>query len=169
MIVFRLRPKDVAPAPSKSELDQLLARRVEAVPVELQWTERTFVEPSREPYEAERREQKLVLAFQGYLEKLGRNVVRLKIVPEGEAKPLFCDLIDRSTNTLYEAKGTIERGAIRMAIGQLIDYRRFVEPRPKLAVLLPAEPRKDLQDLLHEASVTVVWAAGSEFIVAEPV
>ncbi len=90
----------------------------------------------------ERREQKLVLAFRDYLERLGHDVVRLKIVPDGEAKPLLCDLIDRSTNILHEAKGTIERGAIRMAIGQLIDYRRFVEPHPKLAVLLPAEPRK---------------------------
>lgn len=164
VIVFRLRPRDVASAPSTSGLDRLLARRVGAVPVEMQWTERTFVEPSREPYEAERREQKLVLAFQDYLERLGRDVVRLKIVPEGEAKPLFCDLIDRSTNTLYEAKGTIERGAIRMAIGQLIDYRRFVEPAPKLAVLLPAKPRSDLQDLLREAGVGIVWAEGSEFV-----
>jgi hypothetical protein len=167
VIVFRLRPMDIAAAPSSSGLDQLLARRVEAVPVEQQWTEQMFVEPSREPYEAERREQKLVLAFQDYLDRPAHDVVRLKIVPEGEAKPLFCDLIDRSTNTLYEAKGTIERGAIRMAIGQLLDYQRFVEPRPRLAVLLPAEPRKDLQDLLHEAGVTIVWAAGSEFVFAE--
>lgn len=169
VIVFRLRPKDIASPPSTSELDRLLARRVEAVPVELQWTERTFVEPRRGLYEVERREQKLVLAFRDYLDRLGHDVVRLKIVPDGEAKPLFCDLIDRSTNTLYEAKGTIERGAIRMAIGQLIDYRRFVESSPKLAVLLPAEPRKDLQDLLHKAGVTPVWAAGSEFVFAEMV
>jgi hypothetical protein len=91
-------------------------------------------------------------------------VTRLKIVPAGEAKPLFSDLIDRTTNTLYEAKGTVERGAIRMAIGQLLDYGRFVEPPPRLAVLLPSEPRGDLQQLLTSAGVDLVWASGGEFV-----
>ena len=32
-----------------------------------------------------------------------------------------------------------------MAIGQLADYRRFIEARPSCAVLLPERPRPDLE------------------------
>jgi hypothetical protein len=163
VIVFRLRPLNRPPEPSTSLLDRVNRPGVEDVPVERQWTEKAFVAPSREEYEAERREQTLVLAFRDHLEKQGHTVNRLKIVPRGEAKPLFCDLIDRTTNTLYEAKGTVERGAIRMAIGQLMDYSRFVEPQPRRFVLLPTEPRPDLLGLLGVAGVGVVWRDGRTF------
>lgn len=134
-----------------------------AEPVEEQWTEKVFVAPSHEPYEADRREQTLVLAFRDHLLQQRHEVARLKIVPAGEAKPLFSDLIDRTTNTLYEAKGSVERGAIRTAIGQLMDYRRFVQPSPRLAVLLPSRPRDDLRDLLTSADVGIVWRDGDSF------
>jgi hypothetical protein len=163
VIVFRLRPLDRRPQPSASPLDLVNRPGVEHVDVEQQWTEKAFVAPSRQEYEAERREQALVLAFHEHLAKKGHDVDRLKIVPPGEAKPIFCDLIDNSTNTLYEGKGTVERGAIRMAIGQLMDYSRFVEPTPRLAVLLPSEPRRDLQELLRVAGVELVWRDGKRF------
>jgi hypothetical protein len=164
VIVFRLRPVDTAPEPSKSLLDRVNQPGVEHVSIERQWTEKAFVAPSGEEYEAERREQALVLAFQAHLEGLGHEVDRLKILPPGEAKPLFCDLIDRTTNTLYEAKGSVQRGAIRMAIGQLLDYSRFVEPPPRLALLLPSQPRQDLTQLTSFAHTGVVWQEGSTFV-----
>ena len=46
---------------------------------------------------------------------------------------MFCDLYDKTTRTLYEAKGTTTRMAMRMAIGQLADYARFADVR-RLAV-----------------------------------
>jgi hypothetical protein len=164
VIVFRLRPLHTAPRPSASALDRVLQAGVEDVPVEEQWTEKAFVAPSHELHEAERREQALVLAFRQHLLDNGHQVERLKIVPPGEAKPLFSDLIDRTTNTLYEAKGTVERGAIRMAIGQLLDYSRFVQPSPRLAVLLPSAPRPDLRELLQGVGVDVVWRHGDRFV-----
>jgi hypothetical protein len=91
-------------------------------------------------------------------------VGRVKLVPSGEAKPLFPDLIDRTTNRLFEAKGTVERRSIRMAVGQLLDYRRFVEPTPRLAVLLPTAPREDLRDYLQSAGVELVWREGKRFV-----
>ena len=48
----------------------------------------------------------------------------------GEAKPLFTDLFDRTTYTLIEARGSVERGSIRMAIGRLADYGRFIDSAP---------------------------------------
>jgi hypothetical protein len=55
--------------------------------------------------------------------------LRLEFRPDGEAAPLFCDLFDKTTWTLYKAEGTVTRAAVRMAIGQLADYARLVEPR----------------------------------------
>src|ERR1700722_4176841 len=169
VIVFRLQPLDIRPKPSSSKLDQLGASGVENVPVEEQWTEKAFVAPSHKAYEAERREQVLVLAYRDHLLSQGHEVVRQKILPPGEAKPIFSDLLDLATNTLYEAKGSVERGAIRMAIGQLLDYSRFLTPKPRLAVLLPSEPRADLQELLKSAGVSFVWRERKKFVDSEPV
>jgi hypothetical protein len=163
VIVFRMRPKDVEPKESPSKLDQALAEPVAEVPVEEQWTEKVFVAPSHDAYEAERREQKLVLALRDHLLRKGHEVRRLKIVPPGEAKPIFSDLIDATTNTLFEAKGTVERGAIRMAIGQLADYKRFIKPTPELAILVPSAPRQDLQQLLQGEGIAIVWPAAHGF------
>jgi len=164
VIVFRLSPLEVRAKPSSCGLDRVNQTGVEDVPVEERWTEKAFVAPSQAADEAERREWALVLAFRDHLLKQGHEVGRLKIVPPGEAKPLFSDLFDRSTNTLFEAKGTVERGAIRMALGQLLDYSRFVAPTPRMAVLLPAKPREDLLELLKSAGVGVVWREGRKFV-----
>jgi hypothetical protein len=166
VIVFRMRPKDVPPRPPKSKLDAVAGTPgVAEVPVEEQWTEKTFVNPSREPFETERREQKLVKAYEQYLESQGHDVCRLKIVPPGEAKPLFTDLFDKTSRTLVEAKGTVERGAIRMAIGQLADYKRFVDGGAnEHAVLVPSKPRADLLQLLEAEGVTTIWPDNGSFI-----
>jgi hypothetical protein len=163
VIVFRLRPLNIRAKPSFSRLDRVNRPGVEQVPVEQQWTERAFVAPTGKEYEAERREQALVLAFRDHLVGQGHEVSRLKIVPAGEAKPLFADLYDRTANTLFEAKGTVERGAIRMAIGQLLDYGRFVDPPARLVALLPSRPREDLYELLESAGVGVVWREGRKW------
>lgn len=165
VIVFRMRPVDRPPAPVQSTLDAVAQPGVSHVEVEQQWTEKAFVAPGRKEYEAERREQALVLTFRSYLQAKGHDVDRLKIVPPGEAKPLFCDLVDNDTNTLYEAKGSVERGSVRMAIGQLLDYSRFVTPNPNLVVLLPMKPREDIRALLSSADIGLVWRDGKQFIV----
>jgi len=162
VIVFRMRPKDVPAKPSKSKLDGVATEPgVTQVPVEEQWTEKAFVNPTREPFEVERREQKLVKDYMTFLELQGHDVCRLKIVAPGEAKPLFTDLYDLTTGTLIEAKGSVRRESIRMAVGQLADYRRHVGNRLReLAVLVPSEPRRDLLDLLDSQDITVIWPEG---------
>jgi hypothetical protein len=60
-----------------------------------------------------------------------------------------------------EAKGTVERGAIRMAIGELLDYRRFVNGGANaLAILVPSKPRPDLLQLLAAENIEAVWPEG---------
>jgi hypothetical protein len=67
-----------------------------------------------------------------------------------------------STNLLVEVKGSVERGAIRMAVGQLRDYRRFVEAAG-CAILLPERPRQDLVALIQSAGVGLHWQSRDRF------
>jgi hypothetical protein len=157
-----MRPKDVPAKPSKSKLDAVAATPgVTRVPVEEQWTEKAFVNPTREPFEIERREQRLVKDYMTHLELQGHDVCRLKIVVPGEPKPLFTDLYDVTAGTLIEAKGSVRRESIRMAVGQLADYQRHVShDLNELAILLPSEPRPDLLDLLDSQDITAIWPEG---------
>ncbi|WP_445152128.1 restriction endonuclease [Baekduia sp. Peel2402] len=161
VIVFRLRPLDAA-VEGASALDALLHRQVEQVAVERQMTEVAWVNPRAEGHELNRREQRLVLAYRDHLIARGHDDVgRMKIVPDGEHRPLFTDLYCRDLNLLVEAKGSAERGSIRMAIGQLADYRRFLSPSPICAVLLPSQPRPDLLALLDAEDCAAIWPAAN--------
>jgi hypothetical protein len=163
VIVFRLRPRAIAPRPPTSKFSFAHRTSVASVPVEEQFTERMYVEPAREPYEAERRESRLALAFRDHLTHQGHVVTRLQIQAEGEAKPIFSDLYVESTRLLVEVKGSVERGAIRMALGQLLDYRRFVE-NAECAILLPERPRQDLVALIESAGLGLYWQEGNRFV-----
>ncbi len=166
VIVFRLRPKSIEPAEPTSKLAAILAGpALRDVPIERQHTEKAYVAPSTQPYEADRREQKLVLAFEDYLCGIGRSVCRRRILPPGEARPLFSDLFDATIGMLVEAKGSVERNAIRMAIGQLADYRRFFDlgELNHLAILVPREPRRDLCDLLLTQGIDLIYPTPTGF------
>jgi hypothetical protein len=119
--------------------------------------------PSSEPIEAERREAHLVEDYLAELRRAGHVVNRLRIVPEGEAKPIFTDLFGETSHELVEANGTVTREAIRMAIGQLNDYSRFIDPEPVQTVLLPSLPRPDLLALLACAGIATVYRADGEW------
>lgn len=80
-----------------------------------------------------------------------------------ESRALRADLMVRDLNVLVEGKATDARHAVRMAIGQLYDYRRFEPTAPDLAVLVPREPARDLRSLLGGLSIGCVWPRGSGF------
>jgi hypothetical protein len=163
VIVFRFRPVDTALQPPRGLPPPPAKTSVANVPVEARNTEKAFVDPDREPYEAERRESALVQRFKEFMERQGHAVERLKITPAGEAKPLFSDLYIKALGLLIEAKGSTDRMSIRMAIGQLIDYRRFVDPTVRCAVLVPCLPREDLLKLLGYAGVSVYYPTKAAF------
>lgn len=166
VLVFRLRPLDFEPPEPSSKLDAVLVgpSRVD-VPIERLETEKAFINPSREPYEAERREQKLVRELEKHLIALGHTVNRQRLLPPGEARPIITDLFDVTTGMLVEAKGTVERNAIRMAIGQICDYKRLFPPGEvqHVAALFPSEPRADLCDLLSEQGIVVIHPLNNGF------
>jgi hypothetical protein len=166
VIVFRLRPKAIEPPEPTSKLAEVLVGPTRKdVPIEQQHTEKAYVSPNRKPYESDRREQRLVIALEDHLLGLGHKVVRQQLLPPGEARPLLTDLFDATTGVLVEAKGTVERNAIRMAIGQLADYKRFFgnDQPHHLAVLVPSEPRKDLVELLFTQGIDLIYPTESGF------
>ena len=119
VIVFRLRPMTIYPQAPANSTHRAITTEVSEVAIEEQHTERMFVQPNRELYEAERREARLVLRFKDFLARQGHKPTRLRVLPEGEAKPLYSDLYVPELGLIVEAKGTVERGSIRMALGQL--------------------------------------------------
>jgi hypothetical protein len=164
VFVFQFDPVQGPGTQARSKLDGVVDQGgVEEVPIENRWTEKFFVNPSAEQYEAERREQALVLELEAYLRRQGHDAARLKIVPPGERRPIFCDVYDKTAGVLVEAKGTVAREALRMAIGQLMDYRRFAPNGTGLAVLVPEQPRADLMALLESAGVGAIWPDDQAF------
>jgi hypothetical protein len=168
VIVFRLRPVDGVPKVA-SRLPAITDKTAVAnVPVEENNTERTLVDPAREPYEAERRESALVKRFKEYMQNQQHTVERFRITPAGEAKPIFTDAYVKDLKILMEAKGSIDRNSIRMATGQLLDYRRFIEEATvKCAVLLPEVPRQDLLQLLAYAGILIYFPEKQNFILMD--
>ncbi len=71
-----------------------------------------------------------------------------RIIPVGSAA-LYTDLADMTDYMLYGAKGSEKRMSVRPALGQVLDYGRFIDAHD--AVLLPEPPTADLVDLLQAA------------------
>lgn len=168
VIMFRLLPIETATT-ARPWLPETPHPRSEVSELDIEQihTERSYVNPSRQPYVAERHEAELVRGYEQYLSAHGHRVSRHKIVPPNELKPLFTDLYDATSHTLVEAKGTVTREAVRMAIGQLLDYKRFLpeEGEPaSLAVLLPREPRGDLIRLCNDNQITVIWPDNDRYV-----
>lgn len=66
---------------------------------------------------------------------------------------------DKGRDLLVEAKSAVNRPDIRLAIGQLYDYRRGLSKRPvtDLAVLLPSKPASDEFLFLEDVGIGVLW------------
>ena len=154
---IRARLQEGAIQPAKAE------PVMEDVDIEQQHTETFMVTPSGEPRPAERAEQKLVLHYRDYMAAKGIAVRRKKYLPAGEVRPIYSDAWVEDRHALIEAKNSDNRDAVRQAIGQLYDYRRFHEPPVRLAVLLPYQPNAERLDLLRSAGVEAVWPHGSGF------
>jgi hypothetical protein len=165
VIMFRLRPISDPPA-HEPQLAHTPAPDTTVLDIELEGhhTMLSATPVSSEPSPAVRRESALVQEYGAFLRIKGHRVGRKRVYPSGELNALLTDLFDYTTHTLVEAKGNATRGAVRMAIGQLLDYRRFIEPTPTLAILTPQQPRKDLRDLCAALSINVIWPESGDFL-----
>jgi hypothetical protein len=126
------------------------------VEVEAHNTE-TYEVSGQTTWTAIRREQPLVIAYKTWMEKKGSEIVRYKFRAPNMPAHLFCDIYDKTRNNLIEGKADASRPSIRMALGQLLDYRRFAPQGAKLAVLTDLRPHQDLEDLLGSVDVACIW------------
>src|SRR5262245_14897207 len=91
-------------------------------------------------------EDKLLHGYRDWLKKQHRNLVAAKY------QRLRCDGYESQRNNLIEAKSSIRREHIRMAVGQLLDYafqgrKKFVNSN--MAILLPKKPHSEIVDWLR--------------------
>lgn len=116
-------------------------------------------------YEIEHKEKKLVNRYKQYLEKHNLGTLKKsKIFIPASNVNLETDGWVVETRTLLEAKAHSDREYIRMAIGQLLDYKRHHDPIPsKLAILLPELPHDDLVDLLFTQSIEIIYEKDDKF------
>ncbi|ROO82945.1 hypothetical protein EDD29_0432 [Actinocorallia herbida] len=187
VIVFRFRPDSAAryPAVFQARDGVRAASKTEQVTLEVEPTsvmEARFAASVQVETEAHhtnetvakitgglstvvRREGELTTAYKDFLVERGHTVKRFQITVAGVAGALMTDLYDVTDNVLYEAKGAARRTDVRLAIGQLLDYRRHIETPPglRLAVLLPSEPGDDLRDLLQRENIALVTRTADGF------
>jgi hypothetical protein len=115
--------------------------------------------------EKERPETRLTKLFERHLVRQGHPVHRLGIRHTVGCDQLLTDTWVGSLNLLIEAKaGTKQpRQNVRIALGQLADYTRFVRGVRK-AVLLPVRPEGDLITLVASQDVDVIWPEGDRWL-----
>jgi hypothetical protein len=131
----------------------------------------TFFSPGSAPAIGNRREATLTDAFSEHLRSRGHQLHRWRIRPAGELRTLWTDIYDSTTKTLYEAKSSATRDAVRNLVGQLLDYKRHIDvPDLNTAALLPSQPSADLLNLIHSVGAACVWrTAKRDFVRSEPV
>jgi hypothetical protein len=68
----------------------------------------------------------------------------------------------RGRDLLLEVKATVDQAAARLAVGQLLDYRRHLARvrTTDLAVVLPFKPPRSVRELLDHVGVQLGWLDG---------
>jgi hypothetical protein len=100
-----------------------------------------------------------------YRDWLGDHVTVEQYVIPTPGGTLRTDLYLPDAHLLIEAKAAASRHHLRLAIGQLYDYLRFLsDPAPFSAVLVPERPTGDLMGLLDFADVEAIWSEGDGFV-----
>jgi hypothetical protein len=93
------------------------------------------------------------------------TIVRNKIRPKDSSAYLYSDIWIEDRHHLIEAKSATDRELIRYAIGQLIDYGRYLKKEnisiQGRGILLPERPNEDLMELIEEAKLACIWEDNS--------
>jgi hypothetical protein len=153
VIVFRLRPVGATvpdgPRLPVTPLTETRITKASQIPV---------AHVRRQPQESTSNIlRRLTMDYASHLRGLGREVVSAQVRVKGETRIARVDLLDATENRLIEVRHNSTRQSVRGAIGALMDYRRFFDPTPTLALLVPAAPREDLLDLCASLCIEVVW------------
>ena len=104
--------------------------------------------------------QVLVARLAADLTMIGHTTTRLDLPTKYGDNTLTTDLVDATTDTMYEAKSSASREAVRSAVGYLLDLHRRPGAPANMAVLLPSDPLEDLRDFCAGLGIGVVWPNG---------
>jgi hypothetical protein len=155
VFVFRLVPiglswkSPTSPAPVVVPDVQTIA--LEAFNVEQYITERRLVEPTV----SLRSEAALVERYVATLSSAGASFGRHAIqTPAGRS--MLTDIWIPERMELIEAKASSSRSHLRTALGQILDYARYVD-HSRLSILVPTRPETDMESLLISHGVGVIW------------
>ena len=110
---------------------------------------------------AQRQEARLLENYRKWLHNQDRKLDAIRY------GGLPCDGYEKSTRNLIEAKSSASREHIRMAVGQLLDYAFQGKTKlgePRMAVLLPERPTKDIEAWLNSVGIGVIWSQGDVFL-----
>ncbi|MCT2582910.1 hypothetical protein [Actinophytocola gossypii] len=149
----RLRGQDTIPAQPPVGTGDVLVRDV---PVEMHRVAKFRTRARASEATAVRREAELVARYQSWAQPAEGDFSSKFIFLTGQGHPLRVDLFNLRTEELIEAKGTIDRDDVRLALGQVLDYARYVQPK-HLAVLVPAHPGDELVELLLSHGVSCIY------------
>lgn len=164
VLVFRLLPVGAIPSPLIDAAGRSqLPREPFAVEVPTEINSAQFFETAGTKGQlAVRRESDLVASF--LASQTERQFSRWAIILPGERTRLLTDVYDERDQVLYEAKAIAGRTDLRMAVGQLYDYRRHIDVTDlRCSVLLPERPTADLRDLLVDAGLGLVFKDRNAF------
>jgi hypothetical protein len=155
------------PAASTGEPSLRASARPRIVPVDVTRTEMYEITTGAERRTAIQRHQDLMRAFCAYLDRRGRSFESRAVRRAGGE--IRCDIYDRTSHVLYEAKPSLERDHARTALGQLFDYSLFLFSRRereslRLSLLLPERPPLDIRKLAASVGVEVAWRSGERFV-----
>jgi hypothetical protein len=109
---------------------------------------------------AKKNEARLLIAYQRWLNRQGRKMAATK---HGK---LQCDGFEKERRNLIEAKSSISREHIRMAVGQLLDYAFQIEKKfgkLNLAILLPRTPDPKSVNWLPQRNISLIWREKTAF------
>ncbi len=135
--------------------------RVRVVDPQRPSTEPVPVFSKEQEREAKQEEAELRETFRSWRDPNGDRLRGIEISTSNST--LRVDLFDRVDNLLIEVKARAERNYLRLAVGQLYDYQRYLGFVVNLAVLVPRRPSDDLLGLLESARVDCIWPDGKGF------
>lgn len=126
------------------------------VPVEAHRAVSFMTRPRADERTAVRREAQLMERYREWRRKDGCEVTGKVIVLPERTIQLRIDLFDLDRAELIEAKGSAGRDYVRTALGQVLDYGRYVDHK-RLAVMVPEHPGSDMVDLLLSCGIGCVY------------
>lgn len=142
----------------------------EAIDLEAYYTNE-FEVAATAPRTGARRESAVVDGFNSKLRQFGHELKRYRIPLEEGGAPLLTDTFDSTESVLWEAKAYSGRGEVRLAIGQIFDYQRYlrkVVPKFETGIVLPVRPVASVMDLALEAGHKVAYLQAEVWHIESP-